>query len=238
MAEEKGQPVTEVLADLYKTMDPFAEEYAAKLNASCRKGCAHCCYLLATATLPEGMLIAEKLLNSEDWESWIPKLRHAALEHSYKGINKVNYFNKGLPCVFLGEGNLCRVYAERPSACRYHYVVSPPENCSHHAPPSTNTAVLQTQTLEEHVWRLSFRFNEQIGIPGPVCGPIPLIVLYSMEVMARGDSERHSIIKKACEGIPNPLEWSVSYTEELLREDIENVGEKLDLEEAKKRIGF
>lgn len=237
MPDNEGRPVVEILAELYKKLDPVAEKYAAEMKVSCRKGCAHCCYLFATATLPEGLLIAQKLLSSADWKEWLPKLKAASLEHCFVGVNKVTYFRKGLPCVFLGEGNLCQIYAERPAACRYHYVVSPPENCSHHAPENTRTGTLDTLAVEAEVWELSTALDKKLGFPVPICGPIPLIVLYSMEMATRNDPEVYPIVRRACEGVPNPMAWLAHYGEHLLAEG-NDVGERISFEDARKLIGL
>ena len=111
---EKASSVTEILKDIYKVLDKTAEYRALHMKATCTKGCSSCCYLFTSMGVPEGLLIAEHLLQSGKWEEILPSLKQAALDNSFEGINKVTYFKKKLPCVFLKD-NLCSIYEVRPA---------------------------------------------------------------------------------------------------------------------------
>lgn len=205
---------TEYLMGLFKEADKIAEDAATKMHATCRKGCTHCCGLLATITIADGFVLAEGLLNRPDWEEWLPKLVAAAKQYCYHGISKESWFRKKNMCVFLKDG-ACSVYERRPAACRYHYVISDPKNCSPDMPPDTATAMLDLITLEAQTsWKVA-----QELIDFPVSGPIPLLTLHCMEQLAAIQPERWpgrlETLEKFAKQVPNPFEWMATYANEL-----------------------
>ena len=228
-------------AELYGKLDAIVDDILkTKFKASCAKGCTHCCYLLATITFAEGLLIAEKLLLGPDWKTWIPKLRVAAQKMDYAGITRVNYFNKGQPCVFLGEDKLCQIYDARPACCRYHIVGSPPEHCSYLAPPTTKTMTLDLRGMEERVWELSMAVVTQLNIQELMVGPLPLMVLACMHFITQNPTEDqdiadHSIINEACKGLRSPLQWMMECGKTLVLEEGEKPERRIELGEYNKR---
>lgn len=78
---EKASSVTEILKDIYKVLDKTAEYRALHMKATCTKGCSSCCYLFTSMGVPEGLLIAEHLLQSGKWEEILPSLKQAALDN-------------------------------------------------------------------------------------------------------------------------------------------------------------
>lgn len=205
---------TEYLMQLYKTADAHAEDMAKKMNSTCKKGCTACCGLLATITIADGFVLAEGLLNRPDWEEWLPKLVTESLRHCYPGITKENWFKKKNMCVFLKDG-ACSVYERRPAACRYHYVLSPPENCSPDMPPETQTVMIDLISLEAQTsWKVA-----QELVDFPVSGPIPLLTLHCMEQLLDIQSERWpgrmEKVKEFVKQVPDPFQWMATYSNEL-----------------------
>ncbi len=129
------------MLQVYQECDPVAERAAKEMHATCTKGCAACCRLLVTAPLAEAVTIAVHLFQRPDWQTFIPaliaKLEAQLDEYHPARLTAAAHFEKQLPCVFLGEDNLCQIYSVRPTVCRTHYAVSPPANCSHGAADST-----------------------------------------------------------------------------------------------------
>lgn len=240
--EEKSVKVTDSLKELYRQLDNVTDDLLkTKFKASCTKGCAHCCYLLATITFSEGLLIAEEILQKKDWKDWIPKLRAAAQRTDYQGISRVSYFNKGHPCVFLGEDKLCQIYDSRPACCRYHVVGSPPEHCSYLAPPTTKTMTLDLRGLEEKVWELSMAVVTQLHIQEMMVGPLPLMVLACMSFITQNptedqDIEDHGFINEACRGLRSPLQWMMECGKNLLLEEGEKPEQRIELGQYNKGI--
>jgi len=243
MADEgKSVKVTDSLTELYGTLDKHLEGVLqTKFKASCVKGCSHCCYLLATITFTEGLLIAEKLLTGKDWKEWIPKIRAAAVKTDYLGITRTNYFEKGTPCVFLGEDKLCKIYEVRPACCRYHIVGSPPELCSFLAPRSARTMTLDLAQMEEHVWELSMHVVTQLNIKELMVGPLALMVLACMHFITMNatedqDIEDHSLINEACKGLRPPMQWMKDCGMTLILEDGGKAPERVPLDMAKELL--
>lgn len=244
MSDEEGKvKVTDSLTELYGKLDGHLDEVLLKkFKATCTKGCAHCCYLLATITFAEGLLIAEKLLMGPDWKDWVPKLRDAAKKVDYIGITRVNYFSKGQPCVFLGKDNLCQIYEYRPACCRYHVVGSPAELCSYLAPPTARTMTLDLRGMEEKVWELSMAVVTQLGIQELMVGPLPLMVLACMYFVTQNPTEDqdiadHSIINEACKTLRSPFQWMKHCGITLVLEEGEKASqEKIPIEKLKEML--
>jgi Fe-S-cluster containining protein len=235
----KSVKVTDSLLELYGTLDKHLENVLeTKFKSSCVKGCTHCCYLLATITFAEALLIAEKILGLPDWKDWVPKIRAAAVLTNYHGITRVNYFNKGNPCVFLGEDRLCQIYEFRPACCRYHIVGSPPENCSRFAPPSTKTMTLDLMQMEEEVWKLSMAVVTQLNEQQMMVGPLALMVLACMRFITMNATEDqdiadHTLINRACEGLRSPIQWMMECGRTLAEEEDNKPPVRVELKDYK-----
>lgn len=135
--ERRAKRAGKVVLQLYRDNASYVAESAESLGVTCKEGCAHCCMLPATATVPEMVPIVEYLASRCDWDRRRPALeRELAHQLSeYAGVNVLDererdaFFKRQLPCAFLKDKR-CEIYAVRPAVCRYHMVVSPPENCA------------------------------------------------------------------------------------------------------------
>lgn len=223
--------VEDAVESLYKGLDELAQGQVKKHGTTCTKGCAACCYLLATIGVTDGYMLALEILKKEDWRSWLPKLSVAAGKTAFKGITKQNYFAQGNPCVFLDvQQGTCTVYDKRPACCRFHYVLSDPKNCSYsNSDPPPQTATLNLLLLEQETWRLDLEVGRSMGWEVPPIAPIPLMVLWMMEFITRHDLEVHGEVEKYCIDIPNPFQWWDDHAEGIV--------EKKDVEEVAKGLG-
>jgi Fe-S-cluster containining protein len=119
---------------------------------TCTDGCSHartgCCSLLTTVDIVEAEYIVDR--NREAVERALPRLLEAGRKLEAAGITtpmfdamitnpngrdvereaSALYRRLDLPCAFLDEGNRCSIYRDRPLACRTHFVLSPPSECS------------------------------------------------------------------------------------------------------------
>jgi len=126
-----------VVLQLYRDNAAYVAEAAAQLGVTCKSGCAHCCMLPATATLPEMVLVVEYLTSRGDWTQRRPALERELTRQltAYAGVDildkrsREEFFTRQLPCTFLTKDQRCSIYEVRPTVCRYHMVVTPPENC-------------------------------------------------------------------------------------------------------------
>lgn len=221
-------PLTEAFDEMFGVLDKHAAKAIEVAGGvSCRKGCAHCCYLLTALTPTEGINIAERLLKDEarrsTFELLLEALRKNALSSSFENLNRSTYFERGIRCAFLTESNECSIYSFRPSMCRYHLVISPPELCSPNAPRDVQTSSIDLTMLEAEVWRLDQKFRDS---PVPIVAPISITVLWAMKFivdqsdMDSDDGKRiKSLVDKAVEGIPSPPQWTMKHLDGLFGEE-------------------
>jgi len=95
--------VTHKLMDEAIAFDKNLEPEAA-LRISCRKGCGACCYQNVEIDEDEADLLVQMVQEDSMGLDW----------------NKTG-------CVFLGKDNNCRVYENRPNACRKFFTLTCPE---------------------------------------------------------------------------------------------------------------
>lgn len=164
-----------VMLQMYKEWDPKIQAHAKKMGATCKPGCNACCNLPASMSLPEGIAIAEYLMNLPGWTQ-----RRAALERAcryqvnlmaslelWHEENRKAFFSRSLACVFLRDG-MCSIYPVRPSVCRVHYAVTPPENCKLGAADP----VVATIDFRELDFQMGLAAASELG--EIVGGPIPV----------------------------------------------------------------
>ncbi len=136
--ERRAKRAGKVVLQLYREYAPTVADAAERMGVTCKEGCAHCCMLPATATIPEMVPVVEYLVGRCDWNRRRPALeRELTLQlAAFAGVNALDpierkrFFTRQLPCAFLTKDKRCEIYAVRPTVCRYHMVVSPPENCA------------------------------------------------------------------------------------------------------------
>lgn len=155
--ERRARRAGRVVLQVYQKYDQPISDHAVKRGATCRDGCSSCCLLPATASVPEMVPVVEHLVGRTDWDEVKPELERAIRLNlaATDGLNlgdrqaRAAFFSKQIACVFLKDGR-CSIYDLRPASCRYHYVVSPPENCSPLA-LDNRTSRLDLRKLEDLV---------------------------------------------------------------------------------------
>ena len=174
-----------VVLQLYREQAPYVAESAARLGVTCKEGCAHCCMLPATATIPEMVPVVEYLTNRCDWDRRRPalerELAHQLSEFANVDVlderERVAFFRRQLPCAFLTKDKRCEIYAVRPAVCRYHMVVSPPENCEV-GPEARQIALVDLHKIEHAV---AIKGAEALGeLTG---GPIALAFVLAAKLL-------------------------------------------------------
>ncbi len=115
----------------------------------CKKGCCSCCSSLIPMSVPEAfrlreeflempgeqsnkllhncIVAAEKILKKTEKE----KCQHTFAQEGKQQITQINkwYSELGLVCPFLSGGGSCKIYEQRPLACREHIVVGTANAC-------------------------------------------------------------------------------------------------------------
>jgi Fe-S-cluster containining protein len=169
---------------LYREHAPFVADAASRMGVTCEEGCSHCCKLPATATIPEMVPVVEYLTGRCDWEERRPALERE-LTRQLRAFATVNvldpqertaFFQRQLPCAFLKDQR-CEIYAVRPTVCRYHMVVSSPQNCANGA-ADPNVALVDLREVENLVAiKGAEAFGELAG------GPIALAFVLAAELL-------------------------------------------------------
>ena len=183
--ERRAKRAGKVVLQLYREQAPYVAEAASRLGVTCKEGCAHCCMLPATATIPEMVPVVEYLTSRCDWNQRKPALeRELAHQLSeFAGVNvldereRVAFFRRQLPCAFLTKDKRCEIYAVRPTVCRYHMVVSPPQNCEV-GPEARPIALVDLRKIEQTVAIKGAKaFGELTG------GPIALAFVLAAKLL-------------------------------------------------------
>ena len=100
---------------------------AGELALTCHRGCAGCCHYEVEITEDEAVILSDAVQRGVAIDRERLALQ-AARERQSPEWGK--FFSPDNRCVFLGPENTCAVYADRPSICRKHLVVSPPAHCT------------------------------------------------------------------------------------------------------------
>lgn len=97
---------------------------------SCKAGCHSCCYTAVAITQDEGELLADEV-EAKGIEIDMARLKRqwgpAATDQHWHDRKLIKHEDKR--CVLLGEDGMCRVYENRPAACRKYMVADKPEFC-------------------------------------------------------------------------------------------------------------
>jgi len=187
-----------VVLQLYREHAPAVADAALRMGVTCKTGCAHCCMLPATATIPEMVPVVEYLTSRCDWNQRRPalerELTHQLVE--FAGINvldpdeRTRFFTRQLPCAFLTKDKRCEIYAVRPTVCRYHMVVSPPENCALGAGDPT-VARVDFRKIENTVAiEAAQAFGELTG------GPIALAFVLAAKLLGVKLNVSHELVRR------------------------------------------
>lgn len=174
---------------------------------SCKKGCSACCYLLATGMPAEGVVLAEAVLARPDWLNILQRARECMLKGA-KVYDRVEWMKLKLPCPVLDEATgACLCYNARTACCRFHFSISPVENCSLEA---TDTTVISPNLVEaeQAVWK--FCMDHMPDPKLPIAGPIALVLLLgAYTILYEENDPRFKEVAPLVVGLPNCLDWSM-----------------------------
>lgn len=108
-----------------KQLNKFIENYREQDLISCKSGCFHCCHYQVEITFEEALVLANYVLE----EKVVIDQELLEIQSKIPDSNWYEYPEELRKCVFVGEKGECRVYEDRPMACRKHNVVSSAEFC-------------------------------------------------------------------------------------------------------------
>lgn len=152
---------------------------------SCRTCTAKkaCCYLKAEAYLHEAIVIVARLLR-ENRDT--PELRQQLKEAAHH-METTPKMLQARPCVFLGSDERCTIYEDRPGTCGFHFVSSPPEQCSD---PSIPVTAIRDERQDLLPQQIEEQFVAQAGLRRldiPYSAVLPRMVLICLEAWDRRD---------------------------------------------------
>lgn len=215
-------PTTVALRRMYNELDSaIAPNLEKGFKISCTKGCNHCCSLLALIVRLEAVNMAEPFLLDPRLRLTLPTLLDSlvknAKEGDFEGLTHEKYFDKDLKCPFLADG-LCSVYGRRPSACRYHNVISDPALCS---PTHPIGQVMRVDLLfaEDAISELNYEITKN---PNPA--PISIMMLWAFEFLSHIrdvfelSDELITKIHLARSQVPSPEQWLQKHGKTLISE--------------------
>lgn len=142
-----------------------------------------CCSEPTSAYLYEAVPIAARLIR-EGRDT--PELR-AQLKAAAHAIETTARGKYSRPCVFLGEGERCTIYEERPSVCGTHLVESPPRWCGER---DREVARINGPGKDDQQPEFEELFTITVGlrrIPRLYLGAMPRMVLLCLEAWNRRD---------------------------------------------------
>jgi Fe-S-cluster containining protein len=108
-----------------KKLNEFIEDYRKKELISCKSGCFHCCHYQVEITFEEALILANYVLEKKI----IIDDEMLRTQSSIPDSEWYDYPEELRKCVFVGENGECKVYEDRPMACRKHNVTSGAEFC-------------------------------------------------------------------------------------------------------------
>lgn len=197
-----------VVLQVYAKYDGPLQAKIAEKNVSCKAGCANCCRLPALASVAEMVPVVEALSKRDDWEGTLRPALELLIAEQLAAVSMVNmmeasersaYLEKQIACIFLGKDEMCRIYNLRPSACRYHYVVSPPENCSPLLPDAT-VARVDLRKIEDLVAMVG---AQEIG--GILAGPIPAAFVFAARMLGvEFEADDIAVKRSMLPAVPTP----------------------------------
>jgi len=134
----------------------------------CKKGCCSCCSSLIPMSVPEVFKLreeflempndksnrllrncisaAEKILKKTEKEKHL----HTFAQEGKQQITQIDkwYSELGLVCPFLSGGGICKIYEQRPLACREHIVVGTSGSCYKNSKSKPNVLPMDVSVLE------------------------------------------------------------------------------------------
>jgi Fe-S-cluster containining protein len=114
---ERQHEMADVLIQIEKDRHPRA------IEISCRPGCAHCCHIEVSITAQEAALLA-RTAHDEGIEIDMQRARVQAEAEQWSDVPP-----ELRACVFLNQHDGCKVYENRPLACRNYHVITSPDAC-------------------------------------------------------------------------------------------------------------
>jgi len=159
---------------------------------SCTKGCAHCCQILAAASVPEMLMAA--------WyaEQLGHQLNGAEIQRQYKLVKQISstadWRQRQISCPLLLSDQSCSAYQYRPVACRTYVTFNDPADC---AIPCHPVKMLDTRQYSfQSMLQIGSLFAQQLGLSTHGIGPLPISLWVGFLYLRRGKREAIKLMQQ------------------------------------------
>lgn len=199
MTDKSAKRIARKLQVVYEEHNRYVDTAVASQNATCRKGCASCCNLLVSATVPEALAIVDYISQRPAlWERFLgamPLMKEQIRMLARKDMSREKYWAQQQPCTFLNlTTKECTIYPVRPSVCRSHVSIDDPEKCDIKYGEGL-VSFLNLRFLDEAVWKTGQYLMKQRGLP-LIYGPFPLVLLWAAAYYVEGEHKLKNEVAK------------------------------------------
>ena len=173
---------------IYERVDLTVRNAQNTLGTTCEEGCNHCCYLSVAMSIPEGLIIIDKL--SRDPAQWywlrsqLPQFRKWVEILENRETTRESWFDMRIPCSFLKDDS-CSIYDVRPTACRTHVSNDDPFKCSHEADREADVRFLNLHFIDDFVWKEAKYHLKREKLPMG-WAPMPAVMIWVYVYWTRG----------------------------------------------------
>lgn len=189
MLEKTSLATRRLIAEVTKQATEFGQQRLQVLPSCYACGVAKgCCKLTVRVMFYEAVPIVTRLRrDGRDTPALRQQLAEAA--DAMEITPRSRYFR---PCVFLGPGERCSIYEDRPSACGSAFVFSNPNLCNSDD-PSSRVQKFATPLSERIPRGLEQAFLDAVGLERTdflYLGALPRMVLLCLEIWDEPDFVR------------------------------------------------
>lgn len=144
-------------------LDTRGAATADAANRACGPGCAYCCHLPVTLSLPEALRIVDHLEGQGAAALAAVRAAVVAADEAAAGEDDEALFLSRRPCAFLGGDLRCTIYAVRPLACRGHAAMDRQACADAHAAPD-DAALAGRIAVDAELRREKDRIKTTLGL--------------------------------------------------------------------------
>ena len=178
--DKRTSLVTRRVLNVYRDVDKIVRFRAHALKASCRAGCAHCCYQYTPISLPEAIALVEHVLAKPEGAAEFD----GHLERAHAQLPRGTV--PGGRCPLLGPDDLCSAYPARPVACRTHLVVSEPELCDEQTVGAYAVQIVGMRDLHTRTYAKLGILSHDVKLDDLWVAPLPVMLILAAIIVRDG----------------------------------------------------
>ena len=164
-------------------------------TVKCRRGCAACCHMLVTTSLPEvvnALKAAERNGHFTTLSERSPETTDQFNRVLNPELKLADWLDQQHRCLFFSDDGDCMVYEERPQTCRAYLVLSDPEKCS---PPTQTILAVDTSGCMEKSFKKLTQMSHAMGLPF-LYAPMPFLIPIATVYLGQGRHAALAVMQK------------------------------------------